>query len=72
MSRPSPSRCPKCGAEAPCTDWNEVDIGVGFQVHDEQWTCPTHGDFGYSPIERTLVFRDDVKDPSAAPTGGRL
>lgn len=49
--RPSPTICPKCEAESPCTDWQEVDIGVGVQVFDEEWTCPEHGEFGFSHFD---------------------
>jgi hypothetical protein len=43
----SPDRCPKCKAESPCVDWNEVDIGVGVQAFDYRYACPTHGEFSY-------------------------
>jgi hypothetical protein len=59
MSRtPAPSECPKCRAPSPCTDWNEIDIGVGVQIFDEEYTCPTHGPFGFTR-EGEPVFRDD-------------
>lgn len=43
----SPERCPKCNTESPCTDWNEVDIGVGVQCFDYRFTCPEHGEFAF-------------------------
>lgn len=52
-------RCPRCPLEATCTDWNEVDIGVGVQVFDEQYTCPEHGLFGFSTSTGLAVFQDD-------------
>jgi len=43
---PSPHLCPKCGVSCPCAHWEEVDIGVGVQVGDEQWICLEHGLWG--------------------------
>lgn len=59
--------CPKCGAVSPCTDFQSVDVGVGFYYGDETWTCPTHGDFKWFAADekdrdgRSVVgFRDEV------------
>jgi hypothetical protein len=48
----SPERCLRCGAESPCVDWNEVDIGVGVQTFEPQFECPMHGRFAF--VERTV------------------
>ena len=56
----SPTECPKCRKESPCTDWNEVDIGVGIQVFDERFTCPDHGEFCFS--RDGLLFRNEVPE----------
>ena len=61
----SPDLCPKCGAESPCVDWNEVDIGVGVQSFDYRYTCPGHGEFSYpsAPYDvnnpAKAIFRDE-------------
>lgn len=56
--------CPKCKAQSPCVDHNEVDIGVGIQTFDHRFYCPTHGEFSFNasaswdaPI--VAIFRDD-------------
>lgn len=55
----NPCACPKCGEPSPCTDWNEVDIGVGVQTFDHVYTCPRHGDFAFSLYTHRAAFRDD-------------
>lgn len=60
---PSAMPCPKCRMDCPCAHWEEVDIGVGIQVGDQQWVCLEHGLFGYNSNEG-LVLRDEP------PTGG--
>ena len=65
-----PERCPKCDAESPCTDWNEVDIGVGVQTFNHSYTCPVHGIFAwdesapYVPGKRSVAIfqRDDTPE----------
>lgn len=61
-------KCPICGAECPCVDWCEVDIGVGTQTFDPSWGCPQHGeialtvDDGLRPAR--WVFRDLESPPA--------
>lgn len=39
VNKPSPRRCPACHKWAPCTRFDEVDIGVGIQVGNECFEC---------------------------------
>jgi hypothetical protein len=68
---PETEKCPRCGVASPLTDYNEVDIGVGFQRFEEQWTCPTHGDFAFCG-DGGVRFRDgpetaDTERPEDGP-----
>jgi hypothetical protein len=64
-----PDKCSKCGAESPCVDWGEVDIGVGVQCFDYRYACPTHGEFGYPNRPRdpnkpsVAIFRNEPEEP---------
>lgn len=50
--------CPKCKAESPCTDWDEVDVGIGSIRGNHTYTCPEHGDFGWGNSGDGPSFRD--------------
>lgn len=63
MKQPG-TTCPKCGAESPCVDWCEVDIGVGIQTFNHEYECPTHGRFAFvfekdNPTRSKPIFQDD-------------
>lgn len=60
--------CPKCDAVCPCCHWEEVDIGVGVQVGNEQWICLEHGPWGYDSSSAKTLFRDAVNRSRAEPT----
>jgi hypothetical protein len=62
----SPEPCPKCGAESPCVDWNEVDVGPGVMYFDYRYRCPVHGEYAYpnEPFDHTDYF-DQAKPPRA-------
>ncbi len=69
----SPVPCPKCGAESPCTDWCEVDVGVGVQTWDHVHTCPTHGEFGWSQSgEVVRAFVDKASADTFASSVGEV
>jgi len=58
-------KCPKCGAESPCVDHCEVDIGVGIQTFDHKYLCPEHGRFAFASsddrfnFDKKAVFLDE-------------
>lgn len=60
-------KCPRCGVDAPLTDWDEVDVGVGVIRGNERWECPDHGEFMFylddskpTGQRATPMFRDEV------------
>lgn len=56
--KPPALACPACGKDAPCYAWEEVDIGVGVQVFEEEWVCLEHGVFRMSSTTLEYIFRD--------------
>jgi hypothetical protein len=56
------TKCPRCNEPSPLTDWCKVDIGVGTQIWDEQYTCPTHGTFGFVLPGGEVVFQEDAPE----------
>lgn len=55
-----PSRdCPLCGQASECVDWVEVDIGVGTMVGNQEYLCPTHGEWGERPLYASCTAHED-------------